>query len=99
PPVDLASLPTRRSSDLREGVYLANYWGNGAGVGNLPPYVAEAFKLYRNYDGKGGKFGDTAVKASVPDNAVASVFAAKNSQNPGEDRKSTRLNSSHVKTS
>lgn len=68
----------------REGVYLANYWGNGAGVGNLPPYVAEAFKLYRNYDGKGGKFGDTSVKASVPDNAVASVFAAKNSQNPGE---------------
>ena len=68
----------------REGVYLANYWGKGAGVGDLPPYVAEAFKLYRNFDGKGGTFGDTAVKASVPDNAVASIFAAKHSQKPGE---------------
>ncbi len=45
----------------REGMYLANYWGDGAGNGKLPPYIATAFKLYRNYDGKGGTFGDTAV--------------------------------------
>jgi hypothetical protein len=60
----------------REGVYLASYWGKGAAVEALPPYVAAAFKLYRNYDGKGGKFGDTAVQASVADADSASVFAA-----------------------
>ncbi len=60
----------------REGVYLATYWGKGAGVGDLPPYIASAFKLYRNYDGKGGKFGDTAVQASVASLEAASVFAA-----------------------
>jgi mannan endo-1,4-beta-mannosidase len=68
----------------REGVYLANYWGNGAGVGDLPPYVAQAFKLYRNYDGKGGKFGDIAVTATTPDLNAVSIFAAKSSKNPGE---------------
>jgi hypothetical protein len=60
----------------REGVYLATYWGKGAAVEALPPYVAAAFKLYRNYDGKGGKFGDTAVEASVANADSASVFAA-----------------------
>jgi mannan endo-1,4-beta-mannosidase len=60
----------------REGVYLATYWGKGAAVEALPPYVAAAFKLYRNYDGKGGKFGDTAVQASVANPDSASVFAA-----------------------
>jgi hypothetical protein len=67
----------------REGVYLATYWGNGAGVGKLPPYIASAFELYRNYDGKGSKYGDTAVKASVQDDNLASVFAASDSKQPG----------------
>jgi mannan endo-1,4-beta-mannosidase len=60
----------------REGVYLATYWGSGAAVGALPPYVAAAFRLYRNYDGKGGTFGDTAVRATVGNADAASVFAA-----------------------
>lgn len=69
----------------REGVYLATYWGNGAGTGPLPPYIASAFRLYRNYDGQGGRFGDTALRAEVTlpaegapraANEVASVFAA-----------------------
>jgi mannan endo-1,4-beta-mannosidase len=66
----------------REGVYLANYWGKGAGVGKLPPYIASAFQLYRNYDGKGGQFGDTAVKAIVTDDEFASVFAATDTKQP-----------------
>jgi mannan endo-1,4-beta-mannosidase len=66
----------------REGVYLANYWGNGPGVGKLPPYIASAFQIYRNYDGKGGKYGDTAVKAAVTDDELASVFAATDSEHP-----------------
>jgi mannan endo-1,4-beta-mannosidase len=61
----------------REGVYLATYWGD------LGPYNAAAYKLYRNYDGKNGAFGDTAVSATVKDVARASVFAATDSKIPG----------------
>jgi mannan endo-1,4-beta-mannosidase len=67
----------------REGLLLANYWGKGAGVGELPAYIAAAYRLYRNYDGKGGRFGDTAVAATVEDLAKASVYAATDSQRPG----------------
>jgi mannan endo-1,4-beta-mannosidase len=66
----------------REGVYLATYWGKGAGVGTLPPYIASAFRMYRNYDGKGGRYGDTAIKASVKDDELASVFASTDSKDP-----------------
>ncbi|HLV65901.1 MAG TPA: glycoside hydrolase family 44 protein [Polyangiaceae bacterium] len=64
----------------REGVFMANYWGNGPGVGELPAYIEAAFKLYRNYDGKGGQFGDTAVQAAPADIAKASAFAATDSK-------------------
>ncbi|MBC8131392.1 MAG: hypothetical protein H7X95_00315 [Deltaproteobacteria bacterium] len=67
----------------REGLYMANYWGNGAGVGDLPDYIAGAFKLYRNYDGQGGTYGDTAVEATVGDLTKASVYASTNAKKPG----------------
>lgn len=60
----------------REGVYMANYWGNGAGVGELPKYIAAAFRLYRNYDGKGGAFGETALMAKPESWDKASIYAA-----------------------
>jgi len=60
----------------REGMYLANYWGNGPGNGELPKYIRSAYELYRNYDGKGGSFGDTAVAAVPADLAKASIYAA-----------------------
>ncbi len=66
----------------REGVFLANYWGNGAGNGDIPAYVAAAFRLYRNYDGKGGTYGDTAVATKVPDVTKASVYASVDSKRP-----------------
>ena len=59
----------------REGMYLANYWGDSAGNSVLPPYAQAAYRLYRNYDGKNGHFGDTAVAATT-DNAKASIYAA-----------------------
>jgi Glycoside hydrolase family 44 len=65
----------------REGLFMATYWGNGPGTGDLPPYIAAAFKLYRNYDGKGGTYGDTAVTATT-DPAKASVYAALDSKRP-----------------
>jgi mannan endo-1,4-beta-mannosidase len=67
----------------REGMYLANYWGDGAGNGGLPKYIKSAFRLFRNYDGKGGVYGDTAVVATPPDQNKASVFAATDSKHPG----------------
>ena len=41
------------------GVFMSNYWGD------LKTYNKAAFKLYRNYDGKNGSFGDTAVSAGL----------------------------------
>jgi mannan endo-1,4-beta-mannosidase len=66
----------------QEGVYLANYWGNGPGNGEVPSYVAAAFRLYRNYDGKGGTYGDTAVTTKVPDVTKTSVYASTDSKRP-----------------
>jgi mannan endo-1,4-beta-mannosidase len=60
----------------QEGVFLANYWGSGAGNGDVPSYVAAAFRLFRNYDGKGGTYGDTAVATKVPDVTKTSVYAS-----------------------
>jgi hypothetical protein len=67
----------------REGLYLGNYWGNGAGVGPLPKYIGAAFALYQNYDGKGARFGDTSVSATTPDVTKASIYAATDSKVPG----------------
>jgi mannan endo-1,4-beta-mannosidase len=61
----------------REGVYLATYWGD------LGPYNAAAYRLFRNYDGKNGSFGDTAVRVAATDVARMSVFAATDSKTPG----------------
>ncbi|HXU03697.1 MAG TPA: glycoside hydrolase family 44 protein [Polyangia bacterium] len=68
----------------REGLYMGNYWGNGPGNGPLPNYIKAAFKLYRNYDGKKGTFGDTAVNATVADNAKASIYAATDTKHKGQ---------------
>jgi mannan endo-1,4-beta-mannosidase len=65
----------------REGLALANYWGDGPGNGELPKFIKSAFKLYRNYDGKQGTFGDTAVAATA-DLDKSSIYAATDSKRP-----------------
>jgi hypothetical protein len=40
---------------------------------------AYAFRLYRNYDGQGSKFGETSVQATSSDQSKLSVFAAQRS--------------------
>ena len=37
---------------------------------------ANAFRLYRNYDGSGGAFGETGVRAVSDDQGKVSVYAA-----------------------
>lgn len=61
----------------REGVTLATYWGGEAGVGKLPSYVEGAFRLYRNYDGKGSAFGESALETKNPKVETLSIHAAK----------------------
>ena len=56
----------------REGVDLATLWG--------PPKPTDpgafAFKIYRNYDGLGGAFGETSVRATSADQGQLSIYAA-----------------------
>ncbi len=58
------------------GVYMANYWMIEWGA-----YSLAAFRLYRNYDGNGGCYGDLNVKAESSDIEKVSVYAALNSKN------------------
>jgi hypothetical protein len=54
------------------GVYLATFWQLHDDV----KYAAAAFKLFLNYDGAGGKFGDTSLKTVASDIANVSAYAA-----------------------
>ncbi len=59
----------------REGLNLATLWG--------PPSASQpgayAFRMYRNYDGAGSAFGDTAVYASSFDQEQLAIYAAQRS--------------------
>ncbi|MBN1697028.1 MAG: hypothetical protein JW881_05915 [Spirochaetales bacterium] len=54
------------------GVYLANYWQ----LEDTTRYTSAAFKIYRNYDGNNGTFGDTTVKAETNNVGDSSVYAS-----------------------
>jgi hypothetical protein len=59
----------------REGLDLATLWG--------PPGPNEpgayAFRMYRNFDGSGGSFGETGVQAASADRDKLAVYAAQRS--------------------
>jgi hypothetical protein len=61
----------------REGLDLATLWGPTENF-NAPGIFA--FRMYRNYDGTGGAFGDTSVQATSTDQSQLAVYAAKRSQ-------------------
>lgn len=56
----------------REGLDVGTLWGPNS---PLDP-AAFAFRIYRNYDGIGGAFGDTSVQVTAPDPDTVSAFAA-----------------------
>jgi hypothetical protein len=56
----------------REGLDMATRWI--APTAGTP--TEKAMQLYRNYDGRKSGFGDTSVKAAVPDPDTLSAFAA-----------------------
>jgi uncharacterized protein (TIGR03437 family) len=59
----------------REGVDLASIWGAPAPA----QPAAFAFRIYRNYDGIGGAFGDTSVSGASDDSDTLSIFAGQRS--------------------
>jgi len=56
----------------REDVFAATLWDLSGGTG----YVDGAFALYCNYDGAGGRFGDTSVGAATSNHETTSVYAS-----------------------
>jgi uncharacterized protein (TIGR03437 family) len=59
----------------REGLDLATLWGT---LRTTDP-GAFAFRIYRNYDGIGGAFGETSVQATTGNPDQLSIFAAQRS--------------------
>lgn len=59
----------------REDLDMAVRWGTPT----IGTPAANAFRMYRNYDGAGSKFGDTSVSASAPNPDNVSAFASERS--------------------
>lgn len=59
----------------KQGLYFANYWGA------VVDFVKSGFDLYRNYDGKGGKFGSTSILSNTNDIDATSVHASIEGEN------------------
>jgi hypothetical protein len=57
----------------REGLDLGAVWGPP----DLNSPLQFAFKIFRNYDGAGGEFGNTSLAASSADQGKLSVYAAR----------------------
>ena len=60
----------------REGIDIATRWI--CPDPQTPTF--KAFQMYRNYDGKGGTFGDTSVACTAPNPDEVSAFAARDSK-------------------
>jgi hypothetical protein len=62
----------------REGVHSAALWPMSSNVS----YITAAFAMFRSFDGSGGSFGDTSVKAVNSDAVNTSVYASVDSSSP-----------------
>jgi len=60
----------------REGVFAACEWP----LHRREPFIAAAFRMFRDFDGQGATFGDTSVHAQTDDVADTSVYGATDSQ-------------------
>jgi hypothetical protein len=60
----------------REGVDLATRWV----CPKTDSLVFKAIQIYRNYDGKGGTFGDESVRCTMPDPDTLTAFASRDSK-------------------
>lgn len=64
----------------KKDVYAAAWW-NIEGEGNTD-FTFAALDMFRNYDGAGGRFGDTSVNATTSNIATSSVYASVDANNP-----------------
>jgi hypothetical protein len=64
----------------REGVFAANFWNLHGD--SRSQFVSGAFKMYLNYDGVGGAFGDTSVEAATDSIANSAVYASVDADDP-----------------
>lgn len=60
----------------REGAYLASYWG----LPKIGSPTGWAFRIYRNYDGKGSAFGAQAIDTISSDTQNFSAYGSLNAQ-------------------
>ena len=54
----------------RQSLDFANMWN----VPNPTDPIAYSFRIYRNYDGAGGQFGDISVNSTSTDQSQLSVY-------------------------
>jgi hypothetical protein len=59
----------------REPIDFANMWNTPA----PQDPIAYSFRMFRNYDGNGGQFGDTSISAVSADQGQLSIYAAQRS--------------------
>jgi hypothetical protein len=64
----------------REGLDLATRFDVADdGTADETRRIYDAFRIYRNYDGQGGRFGDTRVRAASADQGALAVYGAQRS--------------------
>jgi hypothetical protein len=64
----------------RERVDMAHIWP----LTPKEPFVAAGVKVFRNYDGKSGEFGDIAIASTNSDTTNTSVYASLSSSRPNQ---------------
>ena len=67
----------------RHGVFAATQWPLQENADGTPnePFVGGAFRMYRNFDGSRGSFGDTSIHAQTSNTANTSIYASLDSTN------------------
>src|SRR5207244_12581032 len=89
---DLPSFPTRRSSDLVDGGWVINgtkIWTSGAAE------ATHILGLFRTSENKHAGLTQFIIDCNTPGMAISPIAFIDGSRDFCEDRKSTRLNSSH----
>ena len=63
----------------RRGLYAATLWPMSAS----PAYLYAAFKMFRDFDGALGQFGDKAIPAVSTNDALVTAYVSQDSTHPG----------------
>ena len=61
----------------QQNIFAANFWPTVDS-----PFILSAFKMYRDFDGTLGSFGDTSIPTVSSDTSKVSAYFSRDSQNP-----------------